>query len=83
MGVPGSRRRDPRGRQDHGQVPVVGEVRHHHAPGAAVTINYASAVRDIVRDDIFAVSLGVPFAMVEGTTRRERINASLSERNWT
>jgi len=48
-----------------------------------VTINYASAVRDIVRDDIFAVSLGVPFIRVEGTTRRERINRSLSERNWT
>jgi hypothetical protein len=48
-----------------------------------VTINYASAVRDIVRDDIFAVSLGVPFAMIEGTTRRERINRSLGERNWT
>ena len=48
-----------------------------------MTLNYVSAVRDIVRDDILAVSIGVPFFAVDGYTRRERINASLSERNWT
>ena len=46
-------------------------------------INIASALRDIVADDALAVSLGVPFARVEGGTQRQRINRSLSERNWT
>ena len=45
-------------------------------------INIASALRDIVADDALAVSLGVPFALVEGFTQRHRINRSLNERNW-
>jgi hypothetical protein len=45
-------------------------------------INIASALRDMVADDALAVSLGVPFAWVEGGTQRQRINRSLSERNW-
>ena len=46
-------------------------------------INVTSALRDIVADDVLAVGLGVPFAWVEGGTQRQRINRSLSERNWT
>ena len=65
-------------------MPVVGEVRHHRASGEAVKrINVTSALRDIVADDVLAVGLGVPFAWVEGGTQRQRINRSLSERNWT
>ena len=65
-------------------MPVVGEDRHHHASGEVVKrINYASFSRDVVADDVLAVGLGVPVAMVWGTTQRERINRSLNERNWT
>lgn len=46
-------------------------------------VNYACELRDIVADDVLAVGLGVPFVYVVGTTRRQRINASLNERNWT
>lgn len=46
-------------------------------------INVASSIRDIVADDVLAVGLGVPVAMVWGATQRERINRSLNERNWT